>query len=408
MTRSIPVRSHAPAAPLPPAPPLQSEIARAMPFDQLRYASVWEDVGLLRAALAVGPADDVLSVTSGGDNVLGLLLDAPRSLTAVDINPCQSALLHLKLAALQALGHAEFVALLGVRPCADRWALYRTCRPLLPPDARRFWDEQRAAIDAGIDGQGRLERYFAGWRETLLFPALPPDAVAALFELDSLEAQAEAFHRFATPAFEARFRWYFGQAMMARHGRDPAQFAHVEQDAGLHFWRRFTYACTQLPLKGNAYLERFMTGGVADLSRAHPYLRPDGFDRLRLLSDRVEVVTAELEQVVSGAPGRFSAVNLSDVFEYASAAHTEQVLRALHGAMRPGGRLAYWSLLVDRARPASLDAHYRSHDARAHALWTQDRSWFYRRFHLEEARPSPAPSCAPRLQREDFDRRCLG
>ena len=368
--------------------PLQSEIARAMRFDHVRYASVWEDVDLLREALAVGPGDDVLSVTSGGDNVLGLLLGGPRSVTAVDVNPCQSALLCLKLAALRALDHAGFVGLLGVRAHADRWGLYLTCRSLLPEDARRFWDGERVAIEAGIDGQGRLERYFATWREDFLYPTLLPREVAALFELNGLEAQARAFDRLATPDFEAGFRWYFGEAMMARHGRDPAQFAHVEVDAGAHFWRRFRYAFTQLPLKGNAYLERFMTGRVARLEQAHPYLRPENFERLRGLADRVEVVTAELETVAAEADGRFSKANLSDVFEYASAAHTEQLFRALHAALRPGGRLAYWSLLVDRTRPASLGALYRSHAAEADALWQRDRSWFYRSFHLEEALPA--------------------
>ena len=380
----------------PPLAPLQSEIARAMRFDQLRYTSVWEDIDLLRAALAIGPGDDVLSVTSGGDNVLGLLLDGPRSLTAVDVNPCQSALLQLKLAALQTLDHEAFVGLLGVRAHRDRWELYQTCRSLLPAAARRFWDGERAAIEAGIDGRGRLERYFAAWRETLLFPAISREAVEALFELDDLDAQREAFCRLATPDFEASFRWYFGEAMMARHGRDPAQFAHVQLDAGAHFWQRFRYAFTQLPLKGNPYLERFMTGGVADLEHAHPYLRPGSFAPLRALADRVEVVTAELETVAAGPPRRFSKLNLSDVFEYASAAHTEELLRALYRTMRPGGRLAYWSLLVDRTRPPSLDALFRSHAATADLLWRRDRSWFYRRFHLEEACPvTPSANTPP-------------
>ena len=372
-----------------PHAPLRSEIARAMRFDELRYASVWEDVDLLRAGLRVGPGDDVLSVTSAGDNVLGLLLDEPRSITAVDVNPCQSALLHLKLAALARLDHAGFVGLLGVRPHADRLALYRACRPALPPDVRAYWDGHEGDIEAGIVEAGRLERYFAGWRRELLDPALPPAEVAALFELGDLDAQAAAFRRLATPAFEAGFRWYFGEAMMARHGRDPAQFAHVRVDAGAHFWRRFRYAFTRLPLKGNAYLERFMTGGVADLRRAHPYLRPENFERLRALADRVEVVTAELEALATAAAGRFSKANLSDVFEYASAAHTEHLLRALHGALRPGGRLAYWSLLVDRSRPASLAALFRSEEDEAERLGAGDRAWFYRRFHLETALGAP-------------------
>lgn len=366
----------------------RSEIARSMRFDSLRYSTVWEDISLLRRGLCIQPGDDVLSITSAGDNVLGMLLEGPRSVTAIDLNPCQTAVLNLKLAALQSLGHEEFVGLLGVRPHHDRWGLYAACREHLTSAGRAFWDEQREAIGAGIAKGGRLDRYIAAWHDAVLHKHMAAAEVAAAFEVDDLEEQRRLYRdHFDNRAFEEGFTWYFGEEMMGRNGRDPAQFAHVEVDAGEHFLRRFRYAFTSLPLKGNFYLERFMTGGVASLERAHPYLRPAHYERLRALSGRVRTVTDELETFVDRcAPGAFSKANLSDIFEYASPEHAAHLFEALYRIMRPGGRLAYWSLLVDRSRPPHLDERFVSHADEAYGLWLQDRSWFYRSFHLEETR----------------------
>lgn len=366
---------------------MKSEIAARMPFDQLRYAQVWEDIRLLYAGLDVQPDDDILSITSAGDNVLGLLLKGPRSITAVDLSPCQSALLALKLAACQTLTHDEFVALVGLRPHPDRTALYERCRPALPSWAQRYWDEAEASVTAGIAWSGRLERYFLEWQD-VLHRHVSADEMAGALRLDDPDAQRIFFaDHLATPGFEADFRWYFGEKMMADRGRDPAQFAYVAVDAGAHFWTRFSHAFQTLPLRDNFYLQGFLAGTYPELGRCHPYLQPSNFERLGRLAGRVDIVTGALEAVVQGsAVGTFSKANLSDLFEYVSEEHTVQLLSELSRAFRPGGRIAYWSLLVDRSLPAACARLFDDDAATAGALWLKDRSWFYRSFHILHAR----------------------
>ncbi|RMG58698.1 MAG: DUF3419 family protein [Bacteroidetes bacterium] len=53
----------------------------------------------------------------------------PARITPIDLSPAQQAWLGLKLAALNQLSHADFVALLGFRDTADRLALYRRPAP---------------------------------------------------------------------------------------------------------------------------------------------------------------------------------------------------------------------------------------------------------------------------------------
>ena len=74
---------------------MNSEFA-TIALDQVRYSLVWEDSRTLHAALAIGPDDHVLVVTSAGCNVLNALLAGPRQVTAIDLNPVQKALLRLK------------------------------------------------------------------------------------------------------------------------------------------------------------------------------------------------------------------------------------------------------------------------------------------------------------------------
>ena len=92
-----------------------------------------------------------------------------------------------------------------------------------------------------------------------------------------------------------------------------------------------------------------------------------------------------MEDTLAGLPpGSVDGFNLSDIFEYMSPAHHEQVLRAIVRVARPGARLAYWNMLVPRARPESLAHVLHPRPDLADALWRRDKAWFYSRFVVEE------------------------
>src|SRR5215510_12668370 len=79
----------------------------------LIYNTCWEDPALDREALALGPADRVVVITSAGCNALDYLLAGAGEVNAVDVNPIQNALLELKVAAARGLDHAAFFDLFG-------------------------------------------------------------------------------------------------------------------------------------------------------------------------------------------------------------------------------------------------------------------------------------------------------
>ena len=63
---------------------------------QLMFNACWEDPRLDRQLLQLNRQSRVLMVTSAGCNTLDYLLDDPAEIHAVDVNPRQNALLHLK------------------------------------------------------------------------------------------------------------------------------------------------------------------------------------------------------------------------------------------------------------------------------------------------------------------------
>src|SRR5690606_22953914 len=81
--------------------------------------------------------------------------------------------------------------------------------------------------------------------------------------------------------------------------------------------------------------------------------------------------------------GTFSHANLSDIFEYLSPDQTVASLDVLGERMRPGGRIAFWNLFVDRRVPQDHPTLNRLEDLST-KLWDRDRSWFYRAFHVAE------------------------
>ena len=76
----------------------------------LVYNTCWEDPAVDRQALALGPDDTVLVITSAGCNALDYALQARRRIHAVDANPRQTALLELKIAGIRALAFDDFFA----------------------------------------------------------------------------------------------------------------------------------------------------------------------------------------------------------------------------------------------------------------------------------------------------------
>src|SRR5258708_33223113 len=113
-------------------------------FTRFVYNQIWEDPEVDLAALAIDPTCRVVTIASGGCNVLNYLGADPAEIVAVDLNPAHIALTRLKIGALQHLPDYEsFFQFFGIARDRANVALYDAhLRDQLDETTRRFWDHR--------------------------------------------------------------------------------------------------------------------------------------------------------------------------------------------------------------------------------------------------------------------------
>ena len=366
---------------------LESEVAKVADFDHVRYAQSWEDPESLRGALEPDANSTILSIAAAGDNSFALLVQGAGRVVSVDMSPAQCALVELKRAAILTLSHEELLRFVGVTHGDDRSALYMRTRPELPIDARAYWDSQPVLIARGIIHIGKLENMWRIFRERVHPLMHSRRTTLAAFDARSRMDREEFWHeRWNNARWRTLLRMFFSERVIARLGRDPSFFDHVEVDVGRHYAGRAYHAFVELDPSTNPFLQYILLGRYLDLEHGHPWLAPANHAILRERLDRLEVRCTELEGHLGECePGTYTGFNLSDIFEWMSDALHERVYRGIAGAAAPGARLAYWNNLVPRSAPTSLLASGAVTTDRelAMRLHDADRSFLYRDFHVD-------------------------
>ena len=367
-----------------------TEVAGTVDFSAIRYAQVWEDADVLLEALDIQPGSNVLSIASAGDNALACLLSDPGKVVALDLNPAQLACVELRMAAIRNLEQPECLTLVGSRPASPRERLdaYQRCKSDLSPSAKAFWDAHAFQIESGIGSAGKFESYFALFRTRLLPWVHTKKRIAALMEPRSDRIKRESFYEthWNTWRWRLLFNFFFSRFVMGRLGRDKAFFKYVEGSVADRILTRTRHALVELRPNQNPYLNWILTGQHGEALPT--WLRKENYYLIRERLDRLELYLGTIEQYLDAHPdSRFSAFNLSDIFEYMSEENTHTLLARILAASNPEARLAYWNMLVPRNRPERMKELLKSHPEEAHRLHLQDKAFFYSRFILESVKP---------------------
>ncbi len=352
----------------------------------IRYGPCWEDADILIEGLSVQPGQSCLSIGSAGDNTLALLGNAPERVIVVDYDPVQLACLQLRIAAFRVLEYEQMLELLGVVPSLRREGLYKRCRTALSTDALRYWDQHLNLIAIGIINVGRLERYLSLFHSRVMPFVHPPARVSQLFELKDEDQRRRFFVKeWDTWRWRTIFQLFFSRWFMARSGRDPSCFRHVSGSVSRNLLRRSEHALITLEPAQNPYLRWILTGRHGEVL---PYAwRREHFDSIRAHLDCITLRCAPLDQVLDELDkASIDNFNLSDVFEYLTLAHYHKLIFRIATVARQRARIAYWNLFVDRQRPGELAEHIRPLDVLADRLHRRDKTFFYKRFVLEEVR----------------------
>lgn len=349
-------------------------------FQKLLFTQNWEDPALDKEALAIQPGESLLTITSGGCNTLGFLLDNPGVIYAIDINGSQNWLMELKMACFRRLNYNQMLRFLGLLPSKDREGTYKVLREDLTEEAKIFWDAKMNIIRKGFLAQGRFEKFvkLAGKMVKIIQGR---KRVRNLMMEKSLEEQQAYYdNTWDTKRMRFVFSLLFNKRILARRGlkADYFHFDDGSKSFAENFYRRLRKALRDIPLKGNYFASMYLQGHYRHIEEVPEYLLEENFETIRDRLDRIKLTVADAK--VWLAEQEESSVDcfaLSNICELMSLEDTERLFREVARSSSPGGRIIFRNLMIPREVPESLQQSIQKDEAMSKELLANDRSFVY-------------------------------
>jgi S-adenosylmethionine-diacylglycerol 3-amino-3-carboxypropyl transferase len=287
------------------------------------YSNVWEDPALNRLSLKVKPGQNVLSITSGGCNSLSLLLEDPKKLISIDLNPAQLAMLEFKRAAIIELAYDEFIDALGTpflfkapRSGEYRLELYNRIKKHMPQYATAFWDENLHHVKDGIMMCGKVEKFFRLYR-SILGLLYGKDELMSLFKAENLEQQRQRYASFRKKRWNALHRLLLNRAVLSLV-KGAHSFAQVDfEDFAGNLNQKRTLGMTRFFNPDNYFMCLLMLGGHYHENGMSPYLLRENYPKLKNNIDRLEIFQGTIGDVLKkDGAASYDRFNLSNIFEW--------------------------------------------------------------------------------------------
>lgn len=272
--------------------------------EKVVFNCAWEDPMLDIEALEINEHDNLLCITSAGCNILNYLLQNPRHIYAVDLNPCQNALLELKIASIRELDYATYWQMWG-RGRLDRFSdnVYPRLRIHLSKEAQHFWDNHKHYFD----GKGmRKSFYWRGctgvlayilhWYFRLIGISKHLDQ---MFYVETIEEQEKIYEtyvhrRFWNPVFRRLISSSWSLSFL--FGVPTTQQDLMGQPFRDFMENAFGTVLTKLSLKSN-YFYRVYFYGEYTKECCPEYLKEENFNRLKDgLIDRITIRTTTITE----------------------------------------------------------------------------------------------------------------
>ena len=370
-------------------------------FARFVYNQIWEDPAVDLEALALTPDSRIVTIASGGCNVLNYLSADPARIVAVDLNPAHTALTRLKLAAMQHLpDHEAFFRFFAVAKDPANVGYYDShLRWRLDKDTRKFW-EKRTLL-----GRRRVEFFAKGlYRQALLgkfigflhsFARLHGQRPSLLLSATSLAEQRAIFDAEIEPLFKIRLvRALCRQPwLLYSLGIPPSQFANLQECsngdlAGLYFERIRKLAC-DFALSENyfawqAFGRKYDTRSGTALP---PYLQRANYAAIRERLPRVETQTISMTEFLASLPdASWDRYVLLDSLDWMDAPTLSSLWQQIRRTSRAGARVIFRTAGLRSPLEQLLTADdlkgWRCHAEDAKRLFERDRSAIYGGFHL--------------------------
>ena len=375
-------------------------------FQGFVYNQIWEDPSVDLEALELAPHHRLLTIASGGCNILNYLAAAPAQIIALDLNPNHVALTKLKLAALEHLpGHESFFRFFGAANGNDNVEAFDTwLAGPLDAGTRAYWQKkigprQRRRIEMfarSFYHHGLMGR-FIGLLHVVA--RLHGKKLDRLLEAKTVGEQRAAFDTLIAPLFDSRAIKLISKSPVSLYalGIPPAQYdALVSSGNAIDVLReRVERLACDFPIQDNYFAWQAFGRGydLANREAVPAYLRQENYGALKARIGNVSVHHASLVDFLKAQPAQslhryvlldaqdwMNESQLADLWaqiDRTADSRDAKVIFRTAGAESP----------LPEKLPESLLAPWLYHEWQSRVLHAQDRSSIYGGFHVYARRP---------------------
>lgn len=381
-----------------------SERLFALLFSGLVYPQIWEDPEVDMQAMGLLEGHRVVTIASGGCNVLAYLTRSPAHIDAVDLNSAHVALNRLKLAAVRHLpAQADLFRFFGEAGNRTNSAAYdRFLAPHLDPATRRYWEKRNwrgrrriRTFDRNFYRSGLLGLFIAaGHRTARLYGVDPADILASA----DMRSQRRFFREELAPLFDRRLL----RLVLSRKsslfglGIPPAQYDALIASggdgsmAGVLKARLEKLAC-DFPLGDNyfawqAFARRYPAPGEGALPA---YLDKANYAALKANVGRVAVHHVNFTELLAKKPAAsVDRYVLLDAQDWMTDAQLNALWTEISRTAAPGARVIFRTAAEESVLPGrvsdALLSEWRYAEVESRRYLARDRSAIYGGFHLYE------------------------
>ena len=369
-------------------------------FQKMVYPQIWEDPSVDLTALAIRPDSRIVTIASGGCNVMSYLIAQPAHIFAVDLNPTHIALLNLKLAAARYLpDQAAFARFFEhAADTANIGAYEKSLRSHLDAPTRAYWEgrdpfgrRRIARFSRGFYRYGLLGRFIGMAHGLARLQGRDPRKILSA---RSLVEQRQIFDSEISPLFDRPFlkRLIDSPLSLFGLGIPPAQYAELcagHDRASTVVRERLRRLACDFDIRTNYFAWQAFNRGYArdEGAPVPPYLEPRSFPAVRDGAARVSALQINFIEFLRRQPDRsLDRYVLLDAQDWMSHQDLVSLWREITRTARPGSRVIFRTAAKDSPLPDRIPeeilTHWDYQRETSSALHDKDRSAIYGGFHL--------------------------
>lgn len=364
------------------------------------YPQIWEDPEVDLPALKIEKDKTrIMTIASGGCNVMNYLTEEPAAIKVIDLNPAHVALTRLKLTAARHLpGYNSFFQFFAHADSKDNIVLYnKFIKPHLDPFSLKYWEGRRLNGEKRINyfrkniyQFGLLGRFISAVHFVSKMYGVDPSEILTA---QTMKEQEEIFDRTLGPIFDKKFVRFVCNMPPALYGLGipPAQFDELkgnEEMADVLRARLRRLAC-DFPIQDNYFAwQAFGRGYDREKRLAVPrYLTEANYEKMRKCADRAEVFHTSITEFLASQPqDSLDCYVFLDAQDWMNKQQLNDLWQEVARTGAPGARVIFRtageeSPLTEALEPELL-SKFDYDPSLSEAAVAKDRSSIYGGFHV--------------------------